>query len=219
MDIFKDIIDIFLHIDEYLSDIIEKFGDFSYLILFLVIFAETGLVVAPFLPGDSLLFASGALAASGSFKILPLYIVLLLAAILGDTINYTIGHKIGPRAFKMNSGLLKKEYLEKAQAFYEKHGGKAIFFARFFPILRTFAPFVAGVGTMSYIKFISYNIIGAFCWVTLFTFLGYFFGNIPFIEDNFHYAIVFIVLISIIPIVIEVVKTRREGKEAKVLQQ
>lgn len=209
MEIIKDIIDLFLHLDTYLVEIIEKFGHFSYLILFLIIFMETGLIIAPFLPGDSLLFAAGTLSATGSFSILPLYIILVFAAILGDSLNYSIGHYIGPRAFKMNNRFLKKEYLDKAQEFYEEHGGKAIFLARFFPVLRSFAPFVAGIGQMTYHKFILYNIAGAITWVTGFLFLGYFFGNLPFIKDNFHYAIVVIVAISFIPIVYEYFQTRK----------
>jgi membrane-associated protein len=212
MGIIKTIIDIFLHLDKNLIDIIDKFGIYSYLLIFSVIFMETGIVIFPFLPGDSLIFAAGTIAAIGALKIIPLYISLLLAAFLGDTANYWIGHFIGPRAFSMNNRFLKKEYLEKAQAFYDKHGGKAIVLARFVPIVRTFAPFVAGIGKMNYPKFISYNFLGGFLWVTLFTFLGYFFGNIKFIKDNFHYGIVVIILVSLIPIVLEFIKEKRSNK-------
>ncbi len=211
MEIIKYIVDLFLHIDKNLATVIANFGGWSYGLLFAVIFMETGLVVTPFLPGDSLLFAAGALAASmGSFNIWLLWGLMVVAAFLGDTVNYWIGHYIGPRAFSMNSKLLKKEYLDKAQAFYDKHGGKAIVLARFVPIVRTFAPFVAGVGKMNYGKFIAYNIIGGLAWVTLFTLGGYFFGNIPVVKHNFHYVVVGIVLVSVVPIVIEMVKAKRE---------
>ena len=206
MNVFSLIIDFILHIDEYLVDIIDRLGNLTYIILFIIIFLETGLVVTPFLPGDSLLFAAGTLSAIGSLNIFILYITFLIAAIIGDSVNYNIGKKIGPRAFKMNNRFIKKSYLEKTQKFYEKHGGKAIVFARFIPIVRTFAPFVAGIGEMNYSKFITYNVIGGFLWVTIFTFLGYFFGNIPFIKNNFHYAIIIIILLSIIPILYEFIK-------------
>lgn len=208
----KDIIDLFLHLDEHLIDIVNNFGIWSYALLFGVVFMETGFVVTPFLPGDSLLFAAGTLAGVGTLKILPLYIGLIAAAIIGDTVNYWIGSYIGPKAYNMNSRFMKKEYLDKAQDFYDKHGGKAIVLARFMPIVRTFAPFVAGVGKMNYPKFISYNVFGAFLWVTSFTFLGYFFGNIPFVKENFHYGVVIIIIISVIPLGIEFVKTRRSKK-------
>ncbi len=210
----QQIVDIFLHIDEHLTQIVQDIGVWSYALLFVVIFLETGLVVTPFLPGDSLLFAAGALAAVDAFNVVVLFVSLLAAAILGDTVNYWIGHYIGPRAFKMNSRLLKQEYLEKAQGFYEKHGGKAIVLARFVPIVRTFAPFVAGVGVMHYGRFLMYNALGGFLWVSLFTFGGYFFGNLPFIRDNFHFAVVIIVLISVIPIGIEFMRSRK-AKAAK----
>ncbi len=215
MDIFKTILDLFLHLDEHLIEIVNNYGIWTYGLIFLVIFMETGFVVTPFLPGDSLLFAAGTLAGVGSLNIVTLYILILVAAIIGDTVNYWIGHYIGPKAFNMNNRLMKKEYLEKAQDFYDKHGGKAIVIARFMPIVRTFAPFVAGIGKMDYPKFISYNILGGFLWVTFFTFAGYFFGNIPFVKDNFHYAVFLIIIISVIPIVIEFMKTRSEGKSEK----
>ncbi len=208
MDILKFALDFFLHLDKYLAQIIDQTGNMTYIILFLVIFAETGLVVTPFLPGDSLIFAAGAIAAQDILNIFVLYISLLIAAFVGDSVNYSIGHRIGPKAFTTNSRLLKKEYLEKAQAFYEKHGGKAIVLARFVPIVRTFAPFVAGVANMNYTKFISYNFIGGFLWVTAFLWGGYFLGNIPFIKDNFHYSVVLIVLISVIPVILEFIKAK-----------
>jgi len=212
MENLKYIIDLFLHVDKNLSILIQNFGWVSNFILFLVIFMETGLVVTPFLPGDSLLFAAGALAAKGDFNLLGLWLLMLLAAFLGDTVNYWIGHFIGPKAFDSKSKLLKKEYLEKAQNFYDKHGGKAIVLARFVPIVRTFAPFVAGIGKMDYGKFLSYNAVGGFLWVTAFVMGGYLFGGIPIIKENFHWTVVVIVLISVIPIGLEVVKARREKK-------
>lgn len=204
------VLDFVLHIDKNLVALVAQYGIWVYGILWAVIFMETGLVVTPFLPGDSLLFAAGALAAMGSFKIGLLWILMAIAAFLGDTVNYWIGHYIGPRAFSMKSGLLKKEYLDKAQAFYDKHGGKAIILARFVPIVRTFAPFVAGVGKMHYTKFLSYNLVGGLIWVSLFLGAGYFFGNFPFVKDNFHYVAIVIVLISVVPIVVEWWKSKKK---------
>lgn len=210
--IIKQFLDFFLHIDKNLALLIQDFGVLSYGILFLVIFMETGLVVTPFLPGDSVLFAAGALAATGSFKIFWLWILMAAAAFLGDTANYWIGHFIGPKAFEGKHRFLKKEYLYKAQRFYEKHGGKAIILARFVPIVRTFAPFVAGVGEMSYKRFISFNAIGGLAWVSLFILTGYFFGTIPLVQKNFELVIVVIILISVVPIGIEWMKSRRETR-------
>lgn len=204
MEIFTYILELFLHLDEHLGNIIQQFGAWTYVLLFLIIFAETGLVVTPFLPGDSLLFVAGTLAGAGHMNIWLLYILLLVAAIIGDTVNYWVGHYIGPKVFeKENSKIFKKEYLEKTREFYEKHGGKTIILARFFPIIRTFAPFVAGVGKMHYETFLMYNIIGGFIWVTLFTFAGYFFGGLEFIQHNFHYAVVGIIFVSLIPLIYE----------------
>jgi membrane-associated protein len=211
MDLIAYIIDLFLHLDEHLSVVIAQYGTGTYLLLFLIIFMETGFVVTPFLPGDSLLFAAGTFAspALGSpLNIVVLYLLLCTAAVLGDTVNYWIGHFIGPRAFSMNNRFLKKEYLERTEAFYEKHGGKTIVLARFIPIIRTFAPFVAGVGKMSYWHFISYNVIGGVAWVTLFCLGGYFFGNLPIVKDNFSIVVVTIIMISVIPMAFEVVKGR-----------
>jgi membrane-associated protein len=208
MEILKTLINIFLHVDKNLAAIIAQYGALTYGLLFLVLFMETGFVITPFLPGDSLLFASGALAAMGSFNILGLYGLMLLAAISGDTVNYWIGHFIGPKVFEGNSKFFKKEYLEQAEKFYEKHGGKAIVLARFVPIVRTFAPFVAGISKMHYGNFIAYNIIGGFLWVSLFLGSGFLFGNIPFVKDNFHYVVIIIVLISVVPIVMELMKKR-----------
>jgi len=209
MEIIKNIIDFVLHIDKNLVLLAAQYGTWIYGILFGIIFAETGLVVTPFLPGDSLLFAAGALSAMGSLNIGVLWLIMAVAAFLGDTVNYWIGHYIGPKAFSMNSGLLKKEYLDKAQAFYDKHGGKAIILARFVPIVRTFAPFVAGVGKMHYGKFLSYNLVGGLVWVTLFLGTGYFFGNIPFVKENFEYVAVGIILVSVVPIVLEAIKAKK----------
>ncbi len=210
MDFLKGLLDLFLHLDEYLAQIITDYGVWTYGILFVVIFVETGLVIMPFLPGDSLLFAAGTFAALGSLNIWGLIGLLIAAAFLGDTVNYSIGHYLGDRAY--NIKWIKKEYFEKTHAFFEKHGGKAIFLARFVPIVRTFAPFVAGIGKMSYSYFITYNLVGGVTWVLLFTLAGYLFGNIPFMRDNFEYVIIVIILISVLPMVFEWLKAKREAK-------
>ncbi len=210
MDLLKTALDIFLHIDEHLAEIIQTYNAWTYGLLFLVIFLETGVVVTPFLPGDSLLFAAGALAAlDGSpLSIGLVWVLVFIAAVLGDTVNYWIGHRIGRRAFEQNIRFLKREYLERTQAFYDKHGGKAIVLARFVPIVRTFAPFVAGVGTMSYGRFIGYNVVGGLLWTVLFTFMGYFFGNIPFVKHNFEFVVLGIILVSVLPMVVEFMRAR-----------
>ncbi len=207
-------IDFILHLDKYLDLIIRSVGIWTYLILFVVIFIETGLVVTPFLPGDLLLFAAGAFAALGSLNVAALFVILALAAVLGDTVNYWIGHYIGDRAFTTKSRFLKREYLERTQAFYEKYGGKTIFLARFVPIIRTFAPFVAGVGKMRYGYFISYNVFGGILWTGLFIFAGYFFGNVPFVRNNFSLVVIAIVLISVVPAVVEVIRSRKNSAPA-----
>ena len=214
MNIISWLIDFILHMEKYLPAMVSQFGIFTYIILFLVIFIETGLVVTPFLPGDSLLFAAGAIASlpNGGLNVVALYLVVAAAAVAGDTVNYWIGHYIGPRAFSGNVRFLKKEYLDSTQAFYDKHGGKTILLARFVPIVRTFAPFVAGVGKMRYSYFISYNIFGGVLWTALFTFVGYFFGNLPFIQKNFSLVVIAIVLISILPMLYELIKSRRQSK-------
>jgi membrane-associated protein len=211
-----ELVDFILHFDEYLAKIIAAFGNWTYVILFAIVFAETGLVVTPFLPGDSLLFVVGTLAASDfGLNIWIAYIVLLIAAILGDTVNYWFGNLLGERAFsKDNSRIFKKEYLEKTQQFYEKHGGKTIILARFVPIVRTFAPFVAGVGKMNYGTFFMYNVVGAFIWVTSLTFAGYFFGGLPIIQENFEYAVFGIILISLLPMIFEFISHKKAQKKA-----
>ncbi len=215
MNVISFVIDFILHMDRYLGQIVTDTGYWTYAILFVVIFIETGLVVTPFLPGDSILFAAGALiAAQGVLDIKVLYILMVIAAIAGDTANYWIGHYIGPRVFNQKVRWLKKEYLDRTHAFYEKHGGKTIFFARFIPIIRTFAPFVAGIGEMTYGHFISYNVIGGILWPALFLFGGYFFGNIPFIKDHFSLVVIAIVLISLLPAVIEVLRNRKNPTPA-----
>lgn len=209
MDFVRSVMDLFLHLDEHLNQIVTTYGVWTHLILFAIVFAETGLVVTPFLPGDSLLFAAGALAAIGSLDLWLLVVLLIGAAILGDTVNYWVGAWIGPRAFSGNVKFLRKDYLDRTHAFYEKHGGKTIILARFVPIIRTFAPFVAGVGAMSYPRFILYNITGAVLWVGLFVPLGYFFGNMPTVKENFSLVILAIIAISVMPIAVEAIRARR----------
>ncbi len=211
MEYIKMLIDFILHMDKFLPAIIQALGIWTYLALFFIIFMETGFVITPFLPGDSLLFAAGAIAALGGLDVIPLYLLVAIAAVAGDTANYWIGHAVGPRAFSGNIRFLKKEYLDRTQAFYEKHGGKTILLARFVPIVRTFAPFVAGVGKMRYGYFVSYNIFGGILWTALFTFGGYFVGNLEIVKNNFSLIVIAIILISVLPAVYEVVKARMEG--------
>ena len=215
MEFIKAAIDIFLHIDEHLNVVIQDYGPWTYALLFFVIFMETGFVVTPFLPGDSLLFAAGTFAALGSLNVALLFLLLFVAAALGDTINYWVGHRIGPPVFEKNYRFLKKEHLERTQGFYEKHGGKTIVLARFVPIVRTFAPFVAGVGSMPYSYFVLYNVLGAFIWTGLFLFLGYFFGNIPAVRQNFELVIPAIILISVLPMLVEIIKARNGKRQQK----
>jgi membrane-associated protein len=209
MELLRSLADFFLHLDQHLSQIISQYGIWTHLILFLIVFCETGLVVTPFLPGDSLLFAAGTFAALGALDLWLIVILLILAAIVGDSVNYWVGSYIGPRAFRGDIRFLRKEYLDRTHAFYERHGGKTIILARFVPIIRTFAPFVAGVGAMSYSKFITYNVVGAVLWVGLFVLGGYFFGNIPVVRDNFSVVILAIIAISVMPIAIEALRARR----------
>lgn len=215
MEFVTRIIDIIIHLDRYLSVMIGQFGTWTYLVLFAIIFMETGFVVTPFLPGDSLLFAAGAFAALGVLDPVLLLVVLSIAAVLGDTANYWIGHYIGPRVFREEgrSRLFKKEHLDKTHVFYERHGGKTIIIARFIPIIRTFAPFVAGVGKMSYWKFISFNVIGGIGWVMMFVLGGYFFGNISFVKKNFSVVVIAIVLISLLPAFFEWARQRRRSRK------
>lgn len=209
MELIKTFIDLFLHLDRHLTWVFENYGLWTYLILFLIIFCETGLVVTPFLPGDSLLFGVGALAAGSALNIGWLFILLAIAAVLGDAVNYWIGHRVGPKVFQgEESRLFKKEYLDRTHRFYEKYGGKTIIFARFVPIIRTFAPFVAGIGRMSYGRFAAYNIVGGLLWTGAFLFGGYFFGNIPAVKENFTWVILGIIVVSILPGIVEVVRAR-----------
>jgi len=215
MEFLKYLIDLFLHLDKHLNEIILQYGALTYGILFIVIFAETGFVFTPFLPGDSLLFAAGTFAAIGSFNVHFLFLILSIAAILGDSVNYWVGHYLGLKLFEKNNRFLKKEYLDRTHKFYEKHGGKTIILARFIPIIRTFAPFVAGVGAMTYSKFIAYNIIGGIIWCGLFIYGGYFFGNLSFVKNNFSFVILAIILISVLPMLIEYIKHRISKKNIR----
>ena len=208
MEIFAGIFDFILHIDIHLGEIIASYGALSYVILFVIIFAETGLVFTPFLPGDSLLFAAGAFSASGSFNIVALLLLLWVAAFLGDTINYWIGRFFGQKIIDNPKIPINQGHIDKTHKFYDKHGGKTIFLARFVPIIRTFAPFVAGIGKMDCKKFIYYNVTGGFVWVFGFTLLGYFFGNIPSIKENFSIVVVVIIVLSVIPILVEFIRAR-----------
>ena len=211
MEFLKKIIDIALHLDKYLSGVIQQYGLWTYAILFLIIFIETGFVVLPFLPGDSLLFAAGTFAALKALKVGWLILALSAAAIIGDTVNYWVGHHVGPKVFcRDNARFFKKEYLDRTHAFYEKHGGKTIIIARFVPIIRSFAPFVAGIGRMSYGRFLAFNVIGGIGWVVLLVGAGYFFGNIPFVKDNYSVAILAIIAISTVPVAVEYLKHRKK---------
>lgn len=211
MEIIKFLIDFILHIEVHLDQIIGQYHNLTYLIIFLIIFVETGVVVMPFLPGDSLLFALGAIAARGSLSIPLLFILILLGAFLGDNLNYFFGKKLGPKVFQNeNSKWLSQKNLLKAQSFYDKYGVKTVIIARFVPIVRTFAPFVAGVGNMKYSKFISFSFLGALLWVSSFLGLGYFFGNLPSIQKNFKLVVVAIIIISLIPPVLEFIKSKKK---------
>ena len=209
-------IDVFLHLDIYLDTVLQQYGVLLYFILFVVVFLETGVVVTPFLPGDSLLFAAGALCARGDLAVAWLFLLLFVAAVLGDTVNYSIGHLIGPRAFHGRNRLFKREHLDRTHQFYERHGGKTIVLARFVPIIRTFAPFVAGIGRMSYGRFVTYNVLGGLLWTALFVFGGYYFGNHPLVKRNFTLVILAIIVISILPLVVEFVQNyRRKARAAR----
>lgn len=211
MEFLSDLLSFFLHIDRHLAELAAQYGGWLYGILFLIIFCETGLVVTPFLPGDSLLFAAGALAAlaDSAMNIHGLFLLLAVAAILGDTVNYAAGHYFGEKVFTANARVLKLEYLERTHQFFERHGGKTIVIARFVPIIRTFAPFVAGAGSMTYRHFLFYNVTGAIAWTASFLYGGYFFGNLPLVKQNFTLVILIIIILSIMPGVIEYWRHRR----------
>lgn len=209
MELLHQFVDLILHLDHHLGVLVTSYGMWTYAVLFLIVFCETGLVVTPFLPGDSLLFAAGALAATGVLDVHALALLLIGAAILGDAVNYAIGRRIGPVVFRQDRRFIRREHLERTHAFYERHGGKTIVLARFLPIIRTFAPFVAGVAQMSYTRFATYNVVGGVVWVTLFLYGGYFFGSMPFVQDNFSVVVVAIIGISLVPIVVEWIRSRR----------
>lgn len=212
MELLHDFINIFLHLDKHLAAVIQAYGWWTYVILLLIIFCETGLVVTPILPGDSLLFAIGSFAALGALELEYLLVGLTVAAILGDSVNYAVGNYMGPKVFsKKDSRIFKKEYLDKTHRFYEKYGAKTIIFARFVPIVRTFAPFVAGVGAMSYSRFIAFNIVGGVVWIASFVLAGYFFGAIPMVKKNFTIVIFAIIFLSILPGVIEYLRHSRRA--------
>jgi len=215
MDFVRGFIDFVLHLDVHLAEIIQSYGAQTYALLFAVVFLETGVVVTPILPGDSLLFAAGSFAGLGALRLWPLFALCCAAAILGDTANYAIGAYLGPKVFHYpRSRFFNPQHLRKTHEFYEKYGGKTIIIARFIPIIRTFAPFVAGVGKMTYARFLSYNVIGGLLWVSVCVFAGYFFGNVPFVKHNFHYVILGIVILSALPPVIEYLRQRREHSGA-----
>jgi membrane-associated protein len=211
MGLVENFINFVLHLDQSMATIIQQFGLWTYVILFAIVFCETGLVVAPFFPGDSLIFVSGTLAASGLMRVELLFVLLTLAAIIGDTVNYWIGHFVGPKIFTQEkSRFFKKEYLKRAHEFYEKHGGKAIIIARFVPIIRTFAPFVAGIGEMSYRRFIIYNIVGGVGWVAILLLGGYYFGNLQIVKDNLSLTAIVIIIVSFIPALLEFLSHRKK---------
>ena len=216
-DLIKKLVDFIVHIDRHLAEIIADYGLWTYGVLFLIIFAETGLVVTPFLPGDSLLFAAGAFCArpETGLNVHLLAVLLFVAAVIGDTLNYWIGAKIGPAVFKRDDSMfLRKKHLERAHAFFEKYGGRAIILARFVPIVRTFVPFVAGVGRMTYSRFIVYNVVGGFVWIYFFIYAGYIFGNQPFVQKNFKLVILVIIILSVLPLVFEAWRALKESKAA-----
>jgi membrane-associated protein len=214
MEFLKHALDYFLHLDRELGALITQYDVWIYAILFLIIFVETGLVIMPFLPGDSLLFAAGSFCALGSMNIFYVLILLFIAAFLGDTVNYLIGNFIGPKVFQRDYMLIKKSHILKTQEFFDKHGPKTIIIARFVPIVRTFAPFIAGIGKMNYGKFISYNLIGGAVWVVSLTMAGYFLGEIPFVKKNFEFVVLGIIIVSIMPPIIEFLRARMSRKTA-----
>ena len=213
MEIILRLIDFILHVDRYVGSLIQSYGVWTYLILFLIILAETGLVITPFLPGDSLIFITGVFAAQGGLNVFLLFFLLSSAAVIGDTLNYWIGSYFGEKVFAKNK-LFKREYLERTKEFYKKHGGKAIILARFIPIIRTFAPFVAGIGKMDYLRFLGFNLFGGIVWVAIFVFAGYFFGNISFVKENLALITYIMIFLSIIPVILEFIKDRRKDKKS-----
>lgn len=213
MELITTLFDFIIHIDEHLAVIISDYGVWTYAILFLIVFAETGFVVTPFLPGDSLIFAAAAFAAKGVLDPWIIFLVIATAGVIGDGVNYAIGNYIGPRVFSEDVRFLKREYLDRGHEFFERHGGKAIFLARFMPIVRTFVPFVAGASSMTYRHFAVYNVVGAITWVGLFDLLGYFFGNIPAVEENFSIVIFAIIIISVMPPFIEYFREKRKSRQ------
>ena len=215
MEFLTQLVDYILHLDTHLAALVQQYGGWTYGILFLIIFCETGLVVTPFLPGDSLLFATGTLAAGAELNVYFLFVLLTIAAVLGDAVNYWVGHKVGEKLFDGRIPYLKQSHLDRTHAFYEKYGGKTIVIARFVPIVRTFAPFVAGAGSMTYVRFALYNITGAILWIGSMLFGGYLFGNIPIIKENFGLVIIAIIIISIIPAVVEVVRARGPRRQVE----
>ena len=212
MELIQKLIDLVLHLDQHLVELVTQYGSWTYGILFLIIFCETGLVVTPFLPGDSLLFAVGALAATGALDVTSVVILLSAAAIIGDNVNYWIGHAVGPRVFQRESSrFFNRKHLERTHRFYERYGGKTVILARFIPIVRTFAPFVAGIGRMTYSRFLVYDVPGGLVWISIFVYAGYFFGNIPIVKRNFTLVVAAIIVISILPAVIEYLRHRRRA--------
>src|SRR5512134_3675530 len=213
MDLVYWFVDFFLHLDKHLAEVIQAYGAWTYGLLFTIVFLETGLVVTPLLPGDSLLFAAGSFAALGALDVGLLFVLLTVAAVLGDTVNYAIGHYLGPKVFHYpKSRFFNPDHLRKTHDFYEKYGGKTIIIARFVPIVRTFAPFVAGIGAMTYLRFLAYNVIGGLLWVAICLFSGYFFGNLPFVRSNFSVVILVIILISVLPAVVEYLRHLAEKR-------
>ena len=219
MEYIAHFVDLFLHLDKHLGELVKEYGTWTYLVLFVIVFCETGLVVTPILPGDSLLFAAGAIAALGSLNPHVLVVLLTIAAVLGDAVNYQIGRYVGPAVFKKeDSRFFKRAHLEKTHAFYERYGGKTIIIARFVPIVRTFAPFIAGVGQMSYKQFALYNVVGAIAWVVIGVYAGYLFGGLKIVKENFSLIIIAIVLISLLPAVFEFWRAKRQKKAAVTLE-
>lgn len=218
VDFIRTVTDYIIHLDRHVAELVENYGGWALLILFLIIFCETGLVVTPFLPGDSLLFAAGAIAGTGALNVGTLILLLTIAAILGDSTNYWIGSRIGTRAFSENARVLRLEYLRRAQEFFARYGGKTIVIARFVPIVRTYAPFVAGVAGMRYQRFLTFNVLGGIAWILIFVVGGYLFGAIPVVEDNFGLVIVAVILLSLMPVLFEYSRTRRARKISAVMQ-